>query len=91
MVIVLHRLSAEELPAEFGAMSYDRWTGSYRDNFNDIFVSKRDGRKLWEMTERGPGNRTILHSRHRNLESALTAANTLYDSQHPAPVSQVSA
>lgn len=79
---MLHRMSVEELPAEVGAMSFDRWTDGYRDNYNDIFVVRRHGRKQWEMAERGPGNQTILHSRHRNLECALAAANALYDSQH---------
>ncbi len=78
---MLHRMNVEELPSEFGVMSYDRWTHSYRDPFNDIFVTRRDGRKMWEMSERQRGNRTVTHSRHHSLERALTAANNLHASQ----------
>ena len=81
---MMHKMNIEEKPAEFGVMSLDRWTDSYRDNFNDIWVVKRHGRKQWEMAERGPGNKTVLHSRHRKLECALEAANDLYNSRHPA-------
>jgi hypothetical protein len=78
---MLHRMNVEEMPAEFGAMFFDRWTSSYRDNFNDIFVTRRG--RHWEMSERQAGNRTHVHSRHNSLERALTAANVLYDTQHP--------
>lgn len=75
---MLHRLNAEEMSAEVGVMSFDRWTDSYRDNYNNIWVVRRHAHKMWEMAERGPGNQTILHSRHRVLENALAAANRLH-------------
>ncbi len=77
---MLHKMDMppEGAPIEVGVMSFDRWTSSYRDTYNDIFVSRRFGRKTWEVTERGPGNRTILHSRHRRLEIALAAANRVH-------------
>jgi hypothetical protein len=79
---MLHRMNTEEKPAEFGVMHLDRWTDSYRDNFNDIWVVKRHGRKQWELAERQPGNHTFLHSRHRKLECALEAANALCAERH---------
>lgn len=70
-------LAADEMPEQVGFMHFDRWTGSYRDAFNDIFVSKRFGRKTWELTSRGPGNSTVRHSKHHVLARALNAANNL--------------
>lgn len=81
--MMLHKMNIEEMPAEFGAMTLDRWTDSYRDRFNDIWVLKRHDRKQWEMCERQAGNVTYLHSRHRDLEDALNAANALYAERHP--------
>lgn len=75
---MLHRMNVEELPAEYGVMSFDRWTNSYRDTYNDIWVLRRHGRKQWELASREPGNQTKLWSRHRDLECALKAANALH-------------
>ena len=75
---MLHKMIGE-MPTEVGAMTYDRWTGSYRDTYNDIWVLRRHGHKLWEMAERQAGNKTVLHSRHRDLKKALVAANALHD------------
>lgn len=80
---MLHKLNVEEMPLEVGFMSFDRWTDSYRCNFNDIWVLRRHGRKQWEMCERQAGNQTVLHSRHHSLEIALEKANALYAERHP--------
>lgn len=80
---MLHRMDVEDKPAEFGVMYLDRWTDSYRDPYNDIFVVRRHARKQWELAERQRGNQTVLISRHRSLEVALTAANNLHADRHP--------
>jgi hypothetical protein len=75
-------MNAEELPAEFGVMHFDRWTNSYRDNFNDIWLIKRHGRKRWELASREAGNQTKVWSRHNKIEAGLIAANALHNAKH---------
>jgi hypothetical protein len=58
-------------------LHFDNWTNSWRDRYNDVFVVRRAERKMWEVAERGPGNQTILHSRHRDLELAKVAAQAI--------------
>lgn len=82
--MMLHRMNAPELPAEYGVMTFDRWTGGYRDTYNDIFLIKRHGRKQWELASREAGNQTKLWSRHRDLECGLIAANKLHGKKRAA-------
>ena len=68
-------------------MTFDSWTNSYRDTYNDIFLVRRHGRKQWELTSREPGNMCKLWSRHRDLEKGLAAANSLHRSKLSAKAS----
>lgn len=56
------------------AFTFDDWTHTYRDGFNDVFVGKRGGHKTWEVSSREAGNQITLHSRHHDLAKALAAA-----------------
>ena len=77
---VLHRMDMppEGAPAEVGVMSFDRWTHSYRDTYNNIWLVRRSGYKQWELISREAGNKSKLWSRHRDIETGLKAANRLH-------------
>lgn len=66
--------SALGIPCEWLDLTFDRWTGDYRDYFNNVWVTRSLGRKLWTVAYRGAGNATVVESRHRRLELALAAA-----------------
>lgn len=58
-------------------LHFDTWTGTWRDRYNDVFAGRRGDRKLFEVTERAPGNQIVLHSRHRSEEAAKLAAQVI--------------
>lgn len=64
------------------SFTLDAWTGHYTDNFNDIFVGRRFGRKLWELSVREAGNQRVLHGRFRALDAALAAAENVSRTRH---------
>lgn len=74
------RRAAADDAAGFG-LYYDNWTDSYRDRFNDVFVSRPRTRKLWTVASREAGNQTLIHSRHRNVECAFIAAKAVIDAR----------
>lgn len=61
----------QECPVE---MRLDTWTGQWIDRYNDVFVGKANGGKLWTLSSRERGNQMVVHSRHRELEIALSNA-----------------
>lgn len=75
---MLHKMIPDEMPKEVGVMTWDSWTNSYRDTYNDIWLVKRHGRKQWELVSREPGNQSKLWSRHRDVGKGLDAANALH-------------
>lgn len=66
-----------EGPMEMGVMFFDTWTGHYRDTYNDVFLTKKPGKKMWVLTSRGDGNKTVVWSRHRSVFRGLEAANEI--------------
>ncbi len=55
-------------------IDFDRFTGSYRDGGNDVFVVLPHNRKRWIVSSREAGNQIAVHSRHNDIDSALDAA-----------------
>jgi hypothetical protein len=64
--------AAQDCPLE---LHFDRWTNSYRDRFNDVFVVQRAGK--WEVSSRGRGNSTLDHGSRADLTVALDLASTV--------------
>ena len=53
---------------------YDSWTDSFRDQYNDVWVSRPFERKLWTAAFRDSGNVSALVGRYRRVEDAIAAA-----------------
>ena len=67
--------------AEAAGLHFDSWTGSYRDQYNDLWVSRPTTRKLWTVATREAYNLTLVHSRHRELRHAIASAKAVLDAR----------
>jgi hypothetical protein len=58
---------------------FNTHTDHWNDCMNDTFVDKWNSG--WRVTQRQPGNRIAVISKHRKLDRALAAANKI---AHPS-------